>query len=400
MAKKHKNRKTKKTKKSQKLLPVLLVVASFNILIFNVCSGILIYQAINRPKSTTILSDKPHPTIVYKQLVNASYYNDWMNTAVHYFDAMGVVKDSITENDIAMLSDSLSKIAHPYYESAEETFNTIKSEYDAMVNARNATNSLFASADHAKVRPNVIRAEYNDAKAKIDSLKQENLKNELLKSLEPVLPVIEEQERIARERAEALRRAREEEQRKIAASWHRLNLSPYYINQFSAGFANGCEAASVLMSAKYKGRMMGHSLGSFADTIQITDDPNTGFYLSMTESRNGGPAHWIAPAPLASFANAQGAGIVNVSGASLDQLDNEVKNGNPVIIYLTYRYASPAGYHNGVPDNLHVVVLSGYNSYTGEQVFTDPAISGQASLSKSRTEYLYNASGRRALVVR
>lgn len=397
MTKKHKN---KKSKKPQKLLPILLVIASFNILVFYICSGILVYQTANQPKAITTLSDKPHSTIIYKQLANASYYNNWMNNAVHYFDAVGVVKDSISENDITTLAESLSKIAHPYYESAEETFNTIKSEYDAMVNARNATNSLFASADHTKVRPNVIRAEYNDAKVKIDSLKQENLKNELLKSLEPVLPVIEEQERIARERAEALRRAREEEQRKIAASWHRLNLSPYYINQFSAGFANGCEAASVLMSAKYKGRMMGHSLGSFADTIQITDDPNTGFYLSMTESRNGGPAHWIAPAPLASFANAQGAGIVNVSGASLDQLDNEVKNGNPVIIYLTYRYANPVGYHNGVPDNLHVVVLSGYNAYTGEQVFTDPAISGQASLSKSRTEYLYNASGRRALVVK
>ena len=141
---------------------------------------------------------------------------------------------------------------------------------------------------------------------------------------------------------------------------------------------------------------------TFADNMPKANNPNDGFYLSMTEARNGGEAHWIAPAPLAKYANAQGAGSVNATGSTLDQLDAEVANGNPVIIYLTYRYANPLTYHNGVPDNLHVVVLAGYNSYTGQQVFYDPApVSGTiVTLSKSRTEYLYNASGRRALVIK
>lgn len=157
------------------------------------------------------------------------------------------------------------------------------------------------------------------------------------------------------------------------------------------------------MSMKYKGYGGGISFSSFANNMPKSDtDPNQGFYLSMTSLEPRDEAHWIAPAPLASYGVASGGSVANVSGWSLDQLDNEVKNGNPVIIYLTFGFNNPKEYSKGVPRNLHVLVLSGFNSYTGEQKFYDPwPVNGNnPSLSKARTEQLYNASGRRALVVR
>ncbi|MBP3899704.1 C39 family peptidase [Candidatus Saccharibacteria bacterium] len=392
-----------KTKTSRTALTVLVFLASISIVTFVVFSSSLIHESFQKRKAHSSLEVSEIKTPLdrlFAQILDAYNYVSLETLADSYIEN-GIVKESINAENIAELSEKLSKLPESHQALVVEKINLIKSNFDSMEQARNLVNSLFTSADRNTVRPDVNRGDLNAVLAAIETLPQENLKNSLTEEASRTLPTIEEAERIAREKAEAERRAREEEQRKIAASWHRLNL-PRYINQFDAGYLNGCEAASVLMAASYKGRMTGHSLSSFANTIPITDNPNTGFYKSMTEARNGGEAHWIAPAPLAKYANAQGAGSVNATGSTLDQLDAEVANGNPVIIYLTYRYANPLAYHNGVPDNLHVVVLAGYNSYTGQQVFYDPApVSGTiVTLSKSRTEYLYNASGRRALVIK
>lgn len=381
-------------------MTILVAIISLVIISFVVCSSILIrhfsykraQELANAPKPVTVI-DK-----VIEKVGQASDYINWNKTADSFLDENGVLKESVSEQDVADLSRKMNELESSFKELVTEKMNQIRTSYDKIVDVKNLVTSLFTTEDRSTVRPDIVRNDYDIVRAQIDELKQENLKAELIAEIDRTLPVIEEKERIAREKAEAERRAREEEQRKIAAAWTRLNLSPYYINQFSYEYWNGCEAASLLMALKYKG-YSGQDYVSFANSITQTDNPNTGFYLSMKEPRNGGPAHWIAPAPLATYGKGH---AVNVSGYSLDQLDAEVKNGNPVIIYLTYRYANPSTYHNGVPDNLHVVVLAGYNSYTGQQVFYDPApVSGTiVTLSKSRTEYLYNASGRRALIIK
>ncbi len=394
-----------KNKHPRRALIALISLSSVLLVTIIISSTIFIHQEITlkrqldtQPELANIERINP----IYAKVSDAINYVNWMTLANKFFDENGIVRSSLGEDDLANLSEKLALIKEPYKNLVVEKLEILKSEYATMKNTLDLVNGLFTSAERSTVLSSVTRAEYNDVVAHIEALKQTNLKNHFSAELEKVLPVIEEKERIAREKAEAERRAREEEQRKIAASWHRLNIAPYYINQFSAGYANGCEAASVLMAAKAKGRLTGYSLSTFADGMPKADDPNKGFYLSMTEPRDGGEAHWIAPAPLATYANPKGAGIYNVTGYSLDQLDAEVAAGNPVVIYLTYRYANPASYHHGVPDNLHVVVLSGFNSYTGEQQFYDPApaVGTTPTLSKSRTEYLYAASGRRALVVK
>ena len=333
-----------KTKTSRTALTVLVFLASISIVTFVVFSSSLIHESFQKRKTHSSLEVSEIKTPLdrlFAQILDAYNYVSLETLADSYIEN-GIVKESINAENIAELSEKLSKLPESHQALVAEKINLIKSNFDSMEQARNLVNSLFTSADRNTVRPDVNRGDLNTVLAAIETLPQENLKNSLTEEASRTLPTIEEAE------------------------------------------------------------LRGMGFTTFADNMPKANNPNDGFYLSMTEPRNGGEAHWIAPAPLAKYANAQGAGSVNATGSTLDQLDAEVANGNPVIIYLTYRYANPLTYHNGVPDNLHVVVLAGYNSYTGQQVFYDPApVSGTiVTLSKSRTEYLYNASGRRALVIK
>lgn len=383
-------------KNSRLLMSFLVAIISLAVISLVFCSSLLIQRFKNQEASN--VAEKTVTDQFIDKIRDALDYASWVETAKSFTDKNGILKETVSEQDIADLSRKMNALKDSFKELVSDQMNQIRSSYDAIEHAKNLVDSLFTSVDHSKPRTDIERNDYNIVKAELDNLKQENLKASLTAEIDKTLPEIEEKERIAREKAEAERRAREEEQRKIAAAWTRLNLSPYYINQLSYEYWNGCEAASLLMALKYKG-YSGQDYVSFANSITQTDNPNTGFYLSMKEPRNGDPAHWIAPTPLARYGNGH---AINVTGYSLDQLDAEVKNSNPVIIYLTYRYANPSTYHNGVPDNLHVVVLAGYNSYTGEQLFYDPAPTNGTTptLFKARTEYLYAASGRRAVVVR
>lgn len=336
--------------------------------------------------------------------INATLdYWDWLSAADEWLDDNGIVKDSLQEKDLAALTEQVKALSSAYQPLATKKLEPLASEYSKMAAAISAVNQLFTSEDRSTVRTNARRAEYNSAKDAVDALSQAGLKQDLSNSLAEALKSIAEQERIAREKAEAARRAEEERQKKIAAAWVKLN--PPYINQAAANIFNGCEVASLLMALQYKGYAKNETIYSLTEKIPKTDNPNTGFYLDIYNLEPRTEAHWIAPAPLANFgASISGASISNASGRSIDQLDAEVAAGNPVIIYLTYGFNNPKEYGpHGVPKNLHVLVLAGYNSITGDQYFLDPwPPRGNAypTLSKARTEALYAASGHRALVVR
>lgn len=348
------------------------------------------------------IGDEDETKKLREMVSDAIKYIEWSKSADEWFDN-GTVKSSITEKDLTSLNESQKSLNKSYGDLASKKLFILKSEYKKMQDTKNAVNYLFASADRKTVKGSIKRSDYNNAKKLVDALAQSDLKNEYEAPLKEALKSIEEQERIAREKAEKARREREERERKIAASWHKLNLSPYYINQYTAQIYNGCEAASLLMSLKYKGYARGTSFKTFVDEMPKSEtDPNEGFYLSIYDLEPKTEAHWIAPAPLAAYGRTTGATIVNATGWSLDRLDEEVKNGNPVVIYTTYAFRDPKNFSKGVPKNLHVMVLSGYNSYTGEQVFYDPWPANGVSpvLSKARAESLYNAVGKRAIVTK
>ena len=341
---------------------------------------------------------------LHEKVESSMKYLDYVDLMDEWFDEKGIVKSDIDDKDILALESSLKELSETYQSIALKKLNTIKSEHNKLKEAEKSVKNLINAKTNAK------RKDYDTAKKLVDELKQEDVKSDLKKSLSDILKTIEEQEKIARERAEKARKEREERQKKIAASWHRLNIAPYYINQYSNGYPNGCEAASLLMALKYKGYARNVSFSSFADSIPsgVGDtSPYEMFYGNMKEyaPKDNLDAYWIAPSALAPYGRQYGATVIDATGWSLDQLANEIKNGNPVVFWTTWDFNNPKGRgKHGVPKNLHVVVLSGYNSYTNDFEFYDPfpgTVNGKhPTITRARTNTLYNALGKRALVVR
>lgn len=338
-----------------------------------------------------------------------------LNNKVNTYYKNNIVISSIKEDDINKLNEESSKLDEKYKGIIQNRINDLKSEYDNINNAQNNVHNLFSDYDNNVVVDNVNRDIYNEAKALVDSLKQEDIMTPLNDKLNIVLTKVEEKEVIERERErirleqlriERERRAQEEAERKrqINEAW--VKLSVPYISQNRNGVLNGCEAASMFMALQFKGYLGGMDLYTYATNMPKSDNPNTGFYLDIFGKEPMDVAHWIAPTPLVEYgiSSSGNNNISNISGASIDDIANEIVNGNPVIIYLTYAYNNPVNWSNGVPRNLHVQLIVGYNKITGDFIIYDPWTrnSGQYefALSKSKVSNLYSSVGSMAIVVR
>ena len=147
-------------------------------------------------------------------------------------------------------------------------------------------------------------------------------------------------------------------------------------------------------------------LPTYATNMPKSDDPNTGFYLDIFGIEPTGVSHWIAPSPLANFGRESSGNqnIIDATGMNIEQIDNEIINNNPVVIYLTAKFKAPKNWSNGVPSNLHVLLLTGYNTITGQHIITDPWTKDDGGyewiLEKKEIENLYNSLGKRAVIVR
>lgn len=173
-----------------------------------------------------------------------------------------------------------------------------------------------------------------------------------------------------------------------------VNLSGYsektltipYVNQYAPVYAPmGCEGASLLMALQYKG-YTGVGLKAFLDQMPKTDrNPFQGFASTPYQVITGNPPIFqsIFPAPLTTYGKTYSGNVADISGYDTNQLKAEIDKGNAVVVYVTTRsYETPkwlvydmgeAGNVN-IVDNMHVMVLTGYNS-DGEYHVTDPASS-------------------------
>lgn len=143
------------------------------------------------------------------------------------------------------------------------------------------------------------------------------------------------------------------------------------INQ-KEGVLNGCEVASLLMGLQYKGYHQGMTLKQIAEAVPKTDDPHTGFILDIWDLLPLNQLHWIAPDALSKFGKRYYDGVIDISGASVEDLKREIDNGNPVVVYGTYYFQHPKSWCGEVPTNLHVMLMIGYNKRTGNIILIDP----------------------------
>lgn len=172
-------------------------------------------------------------------------------------------------------------------------------------------------------------------------------------------------------------------------------------NQYALGAPSGCEGASLLQALQYKGKLSGWSLRSFLNTIPKSSNgnPNNGF-VGSPFVENAYTYSAIYPAPLTTWGQKYGK-VQNISGSSMNTLINEVKNGNPVVAWVTINF-QPIRWGNwsfGVAaNNNHAVTLDGFNK-AGNQVHVSDPISGSYWLSRTTFEAIYNAR-KFAVVVR
>ena len=172
-------------------------------------------------------------------------------------------------------------------------------------------------------------------------------------------------------------------------------------NQYALGAPSGCEGASLLQALQYKGKLSGWSLRSFLNTIPKSSNgnPNNGF-VGSPFVENAYTYSAIYSAPLTTWGQKYG-NVQNIPGSSMNTLINEVKNGNPVVAWVTINF-QPIRWGNwsfGVAaNNNHAVTLDGFNK-AGNQVHVSDPISGSYWLSRTTFEAIYNAR-KFAVVVR
>ena len=356
---------------------------------------------------TKLVYDKDSVISIKNDVYSAKEYINIKDKVNNYYQN-GVVISSISLEQIDTISKDNKKLDEKYKSIIQSNIDELTSEYNNIKNAQSNVHNLFSDYDNDLVNDDIDRDSYDSAKEMVNSLKEEDIKNNLNEKMNIVLKYVEEKEAKIREqqRLERERIAREAEERRraINESWVKLNVP--YNSQNKNGVLNGCEASSMLMALQYKGYLGSMDLRTYATNMPKSDHPNIGFYLDIFGKEPLDVAHWIAPNPLVEYGISSSgySNIVNISGSSIDDIANEIINGNPVIIYLTYAYNNPYNWSNGAPKNIHVQLVIGYNKLTGDFIIQDPwtRTSGQYqfTLSKNKISNLYSSVGSMAVVVR
>lgn len=316
----------------------------------------------------------------------------------------GVLRSEVELQEIESVQEEVDELPESYGGVLQKKLEVARSQYEVMLDLEAAIAEMFTDAEKETVREDATRERYDELKARVDALPQRDVAEKYGEWLAKVEQALTEREKAAEE---ARQRAIEEYRRRqaeIAAAWRILNV-PYHSQNLQQIY-NGCEAASMLMALQYKGYLSGMDLRTYVELMPKSSDPFTGFTYSIYDLQPKTAPHWIAPAPLAEFGrNSSGnPNVVDITGSSLDALDAEIAAGNPVIIYLTYKFKAPKEWVEGAPLNMHVLLLTGYNAVTGVQRITDPWTQANGAtywdLSRETVESLFNANGKRAVVVR
>ena len=161
------------------------------------------------------------------------------------------------------------------------------------------------------------------------------------------------------------------------------------------------------MGLQYKGYLKDMTLQQYVIDMpkSATNNPNEGFTHDIYTLQPNNVPHWIAPAPLADFGRKSSGNnnIIDGTGKTLRELDFEILNGNPVIIYATAKFKEPKEWIEGAPKNIHVMLLTGYNKITGEQIITDPWTQDDGkttwTVKKEILEKSYNAVGQKSIII-
>jgi uncharacterized protein YvpB len=177
---------------------------------------------------------------------------------------------------------------------------------------------------------------------------------------------------------------------------------------------SGCEVTSLAMALRYYGvkadktvlakqmpydstKLVRNSNGS----IKIWGDPDVGFV--GTPFGNG---YTINPGPLKKVLDKYRPGGLALTGKNFSEIESYVAQGKPVLVWFTINYEmpvartwkTPAGKTINAARPLHNIVITGTDA--NYVYFNDSeAVKKDVKLSKAKFINIYNAMGKRALVV-
>ncbi|KOY78765.1 C39 family peptidase [Apilactobacillus kunkeei] len=173
----------------------------------------------------------------------------------------------------------------------------------------------------------------------------------------------------------------------------------YTSQHFPFDAPNGCEGTALKMALSTRSIGLNKGIKYFLDRMPRSTNQNYGF-VGNPFAKNNTSQNWtIFPRALAKYGRTYRKTIYNFSGASKNQIINEIKHGNPVIAYTGYRMKKPTG---------HTLVVVGYKN--GFFKMADPSSwryqfkTGKSNpvfwVSTSQFMSLYNYEGKMAVVVR
>ncbi|MDR2035835.1 MAG: C39 family peptidase [Coriobacteriales bacterium] len=149
-----------------------------------------------------------------------------------------------------------------------------------------------------------------------------------------------------------------------------------FIDQLAADAPMGCEAAALLQALHTKGYATQYNLALFLLQMPLAEDdnPHHGFSFTPYEELGEDCYQGIFAAPLAAWGTQYG-DVADISGASLDELKQELLSGNPVVVFVTQDFATPEWqdwWFGPAVNNAHVMTLAGFENSTGQVYLVDP----------------------------
>ena len=353
----------------------------------------------NSPKDETTLDDINNAIISINKVsdYNSDEKNKMSDDLIEYRKYIYLKDKILTDYTGTTVS---ARITEDAINSYEEKMNSLSKKYkDKITSYIKDMRNQKANLDRieARIRNLYYEGDRTNLKAEITKEEIEAIKTDLEK-----IPQIEYVNKNKELLDEAINEINYREA--VNNSWIKLNVP--YISQNKNNVLNGCEAASLLMALQYKGYLTDTTLYDYATNMPKSDNPYEGFTHDIYAAEPYTVAHWIAPEPLAKYGRESSGNqnIINGTGKSINELDAELDNGNPVVIYLTGKFRNPRDWSEDAPANLHVLLLVGYNQITGQHIIIDPWThdDGRTSwtVSKAQLETIYNAVGKRNVIVR
>ncbi len=313
------------------------------------------------------------------------------------------MNSTVTTKDISNLKTKVKRLNSTYQKYLENYITDLESQRSNIDIEEEKIKALYTDETKSTLKDGITLNDVEAVRLSLNTLPQENIKETGNKDLDNAINIISAKEEEAKKQAIEAEKKRQAE---IQNAWVILNVP--YISQNYNNVENGCEAASLLMALQYKGYLKDMTLYQYATDMpkSATNNAQEGFTHDIFTKNPSNVPHWIAPEPLAKFGRTSSGNqnIINITGASLDDLDRELDNGNPVIIYLTAMFKTPGTWIEGAPLNLHVQLLVGYNKITKEHLIVDPwtYTTGRTKwiMPRQTVESIYNSLGKQSVVIR